>query len=244
MKILVVDDEALARERLVAMLNELDGDFQVVGESVNGKQAIEQVLTLEPDTLLLDIHMPVMNGLEVALHLSEHENAPAIIFTTAYDEHALAAFEAQAIAYLLKPIQEDQLVTSLQKARQLQHGQLKDLQDSDETKRTHISVKLRGDLQLIPIANVKYFRADQKYIEMRHLAGTSLIEESLKMLEEEFSDNFIRIHRNALIAINAVIGIERDSLGRSYVLLAGCEERLDVSRRHVTALRRLLKSRG
>ena len=244
MKILIVDDEALARERLVSMLQELDGDYQVVGEAANGEHAIEQVLALQPDTLLLDIHMPIMNGLEVALHLAKHKNSPAIIFTTAYDEHALAAFEAQAIAYLLKPIQEEQLVTSLQKARQLKHGQLKDLQNTNETKRSHISVKLRGDLQLIPVANVKYFRADQKYIEMRHSGGTSLIEEPLKALEEEFSDNFIRVHRNALIAIKAVIGIERDSLGRSYVLLTGCEERLDVSRRHVAAIRQLLKSKG
>ena len=244
MKVLVVDDETLARDRLVSMLQDLDNNYQVVGEAANGMQAIEQVLALQPEVLLLDIHMPGMNGLEVATHLTKHENAPAIIFTTAYDEHALAAFEAQAIAYLLKPIQAEQLAGSLKKARQLRHGQLKEIQTRDESKRSHISVKLRGDLQLIPVASVQYFRADQKYIEMRHLGGTSLIEESLKTLEEEFSDKFIRIHRNALIAINAVTGIERDSLGRSYVLLAGCEERLDVSRRHVTVLRRLLKSKG
>jgi len=244
MKVLVVDDEALARERLIAMLSELGDDYSVVGQAENGMQAIEQVLALQPDTLLLDIHMPKMNGLEVALHLAKHEHAPAIIFTTAYDEHALAAFEAQAIAYLLKPIQAEQLSISLQKARQLQQGQLKDIQGRDESKRTHISVKLRGDLQLIPIADVQYFRADQKYIEMRHSAGTSLIEESLKTLEEEFPEYFIRVHRNALISIKAVTGIERDSLGRSYALLSGCEEKLDVSRRHVTGLRRLLKSKG
>ena len=244
MKVLVVDDETLARDRLVSMLQDLDDDYQVVGEAANGMQAIEQVLALQPEVLLLDIHMPGMNGLEVATHLTKHENAPAIIFTTAYDEHALAAFEAQAIAYLLKPIQAEQLAASLKKARQLRHGQLKEIQTRDESKRSHISVKLRGDLQLIPVASVQYFRADQKYIEMRHLGGTSLIEESLKTLEEEFSDTFIRVHRNALIAINAVTGIERDSLGRSYVLLAGCEERLDVSRRHVSVVRQLLKSKG
>ena len=244
MKVLVVDDEKLARDRLVSMLQDLDNDYQVVGEAANGMQAIEQVLALQPEVLLLDIHMPGMNGLEVATHLVKHENAPAIIFTTAYDEHALAAFEAQAIAYLLKPIQAEQLAASLKKARQLRHGQLKEIQTRDESKRSHISVKLRGDLQLISVASVQYFRADQKYIEMRHSGGTSLIEESLKTLEEEFSDKFIRVHRNALIAINAVTGIERDSLGRSYVLLAGCEERLDVSRRHVTVLRQLLKSKG
>jgi len=243
MKILVVDDESLARDRLVSMIKELD-DYDVVGEAMNGKHAMEQVLALQPDILLLDIHMPVMNGLEVALHLAKQKTPPAIIFTTAYDEHALAAFEAQATAYLLKPIQEVQLKAALQKARQLQHGQIKAIQLQDQSTRSHISVKLRGDLQLIPIASVKYFRADQKYIEMHHAGGTALIEESLKALEEEFSDSFIRVHRNALIAKNALTGIERDSLGRSYVVLSGCEERLDVSRRHVTSLRRLLKSKG
>jgi len=244
MNILVVDDEPLARDRLISMLNDIEGDYHVVGEAANGTEAIDKTMALHPDTLLLDIHMPGMNGLEVALHLTKEKNPPAIIFTTAYDEHALAAFEAQAIAYLLKPIQEEQLITSLQKARQLQHGQLKEIQASDKNKRTHISVKSRGDLQLIPIANVQYFRADQKYIEMHHSGGTALIEESLKTLEEEFADNFIRVHRNALVAIDAVTGIERDSLGRCSVTLDGCEERLDVSRRHVTELRRLLKSRG
>ena len=244
MKVLVVDDESLARDRLVAMLNDLDGEYQVIGEAENGEQAIEQVIALQPDTILLDINMPGMSGLEVALDLAKHDNPPAIIFTTAYDEHALAAFEVQAIAYLLKPIPADKLLASLQKARQLQHGQLKDIQARNESKRTHISVKLRGVLQLIPIANVQYFRADQKYIEMHHTGGTSLIEESLKALEDEFPESFMRIHRNALIAINAAMGIERDSLGRSFVLLSGCEERLDVSRRHVTTLRRLLKSRS
>jgi len=244
MKVLVVDDEALARSRLISMLQDIGSEYEIVGEAENGADAIEQVTALQPDIILLDINMPGMNGLEVALHISKHENSPAIIFTTAYDEHALAAFEAQAIAYLLKPIQSEQLQQSLQKARQLHHGQLHDLHSETDNKRTHISVKQRGDLQLIPVNDVRYFRADQKYIEMRHSGGVSLIDESLKSLEEEFSEIFIRIHRNALIAVDSISGIERDSLGRSYVMLSGCDEKLDVSRRHVTALRRLLKSRG
>ncbi len=244
MKILVVDDEALARERLISILSELDHDYDVIGEAENGQQAIEQVTKLQPNIVLLDIKMPGMNGLEAAHHLLKHEKPPAIIFTTAYDEHALAAFEAQAIAYLLKPIQVDQLERSLQTASKLQQGQLQQVQAEVKNERLHISVKLRGDLQLIPVADVRYFRADQKYIEMRHSDGIALIDDALKSLEEEFADKFIRVHRNAIVSINSVIGIERDSLGRSCVLLKGCDERIDVSRRHVADLRRLLKSRG
>ena len=244
MKILVVDDEALARERLISILNELDHNYNIVGEAENGQQAIEQVASLQPDILLLDIKMPGMNGLEVAHHLLKHEKPPAIIFTTAYDEHALAAFEAQAIAYLLKPIQIDQLERSLQTASKLRQGQLQHVQTEVKNRRLHISVKLRGDLQLIPVADVRYFRADQKYIEMCHSGGIALIDDALKSLEDEFSDKFVRVHRNAIVSIDSVIGIERDSLGRSYVLLKGCNERIDVSRRHVADLRRLLKSRG
>ena len=244
MKVLVVDDEALARERLISIMSELDEHYELVGEAENGKKAIEKVVALKPDILLLDIKMPGMNGLEVAHHLTKHETSPAIIFTTAYDEHALAAFEAQAIAYLLKPIQSEQLKRSLQTASQLQQGQLKQLQNETKNKRQHISVKVRGDLQLIPVADIRYFHADQKYIEVRHSAGIALIDESLKSLEEEFKETFIRVHRNAIVAIKFVTGIERDSLGRSYVSLSDCEESLDVSRRHAAELRRLLKSRG
>jgi len=244
MKLLVVDDEALARERLISIVNELDDNYDIVGEAKNGQQAIEKILALQPDVVLLDIKMPGMNGIEVAQHLIKHETSPAIIFTTAYEEHALAAFDAHAIAYLLKPIQSDQLERSLQTASHLQQGQLKKLSEDVKNKRQHISVKLRGDLQLIPITDVRYFRADQKYIEMRHSTGMALIDEALKSLEEEFSEEFIRVHRNAIVAIDYVTGIERDSLGRSYVLLNGGEDKLDVSRRHVAVLRRLLKSRG
>jgi len=244
MKVLVVDDEALARERLISILKELDSNYEIVGEAENGEQAIEQVTALQPDILLLDIKMPGMNGLEVAHHLAKHEKPPAIIFTTAYDEHALAAFDAQAIAYLLKPIQSEQLERSMQMASTLQQGQLQAMPNEVKDKRLHISVKSRGDLKLISVAEVRFFRADQKYIEMCHSSGVELIDDSLKSLEEEFSEKFVRVHRNAIVAIDLVTGIERDSLGRSYVLLNDCDERIDVSRRHVAELRRLLKLRG
>jgi len=244
MNVLIVDDEPLARERLVAMLQEIEGGYVLAGEAANGIEALEQVEALQPDILLLDIHMPGMGGLEVARHLSQQSVSPAVIFTTAYDEHALAAFDAQAVGYLLKPIQAEQLSRTLHTASILHEGQLKEGDAVAGSRRTFISFRLRGDLQLVPVSDIKYFRAEQKYVEMRHSDGIALIEESLKSLEDEFAGQFVRIHRNALVANKAIAGLERDSLGRNHVRLFDCDERLDVSRRHVAEVRRLLKARS
>ncbi|WP_126457099.1 LytR/AlgR family response regulator transcription factor [Sulfuriflexus mobilis] len=245
MRLLIVDDEALARERLRRLLGELDAGVEVVGEAANGRQAIEQAQQLQPDTILLDIRMPGMDGIEAARHLNALSPAPAIIFTTAYDEHALAAFDANAVGYLLKPIKAARLQQSLDKANSLQKGQLQALQETrQEQARSHIGVRTRGDLQLIPIAEICYLRAEQKYVELRHSGGMALIEESLKALEEEFGERFVRIHRNALVALECISGLEKDSLGRVRVTLKNIDDKLDVSRRHLAALRKLLKARG
>lgn len=245
MKLLIVDDEALARERLRSLLSELDVEIEVVGEATNGQQAIEQAKILQPDIILLDIRMPGMDGIEASQYLNVLSPAPAIIFTTAYDEHALAAFEANAVGYLLKPIKAERLQQSLDKASSLQKGQLQALQESQQNKaRSHIGVRTRGDLQLIPVTDISYLRAGQKYVELRHASGTVLIEEPLKALEEEFSERFVRIHRNALVALDCISGLEKDSLGRIRITLQDIDDKLDVSRRHVSALRKLLKARG
>lgn len=253
MKLLIVDDEALARERLRSLLSELDTGsdmkMEVVGEAANGQQAIEQAQALQPDIILLDIRMPGMDGIEASRHLNALSPVPAIIFTTAYDEHALAAFEANAVGYLLKPIKAERLQQSLNKASSLQKGQLQALRESQQNKaRSHIGVRTRGDLHLIPVTEICYLRAGQKYVELRYVggmaSGTALIEESLKALEEEFSERFVRIHRNALVALECISGLEKDSLGRVRITLKNIDDKLDVSRRHVSALRKLLKARG
>jgi two-component system response regulator AlgR len=253
MKLLIVDDEALARERLRGLLGELDAHIdtgiEVVGEAATGQQAVELAQALQPEIILLDIRMPGMDGIEASRHLNALSPAPAIIFTTAYDEHALAAFEANAVGYLLKPIKAERLQQSLDKASTLQKGQLQALQESQQTRaRSHIGVRTRGDLHLIPVTEICYLRAEQKYVELRYTKnggeGTALIEESLKALEEEFSERFVRIHRNALVALECISGLEKDSLGRVRVALKNIDDKLDVSRRHVSALRKLLKARG
>ncbi|NOX28195.1 MAG: response regulator transcription factor [Gammaproteobacteria bacterium] len=244
MKVLIVDDEPLARERLQRMLGELN-DYQLVEVAGNGEDAIQKVEQYEPDILLLDIRMPGMDGLEVAGHLSSLEKPPAIIFTTAYDEHALAAFETQAMAYLLKPIKQTQLAQALARAHSLNKAQLQSLNkdnDSLPRRRSHISATNAGHIDLIALDDILYFQADQKYITVCHLDGSVLIEDSLKKLEEEFGDSLLRIHRNALVSVKYVRGMERGAEGRQYLTLKHCDEHLLISRRHLANVRKMLKS--
>lgn len=243
MKIIIVDDEPLACERLQRMLTELSG-HELVDTANNGEEAIAKVEQYEPDIILLDIRMPGMDGLEVAEHLSRLEKPPAIIFTTAYDEHALAAFDAQATAYLLKPIKQLQLQQALERAQSLNKAQLQKLTAETNTprQRSHISATNAGHLELIAVSDILYFQADQKYITVCHRDGSVLIEDSLRHLEEEFSDSFIRIHRNALVALQHIKGLERGAEGRHYLLLKHCDTSLLISRRHLAEVRKMLKS--
>ncbi len=239
MKILVVDDEKLARARLRELVSK-NGEHAIIGEAMNGNEAIEKTMSLKPEVLLMDIRMPVMDGLETAMHLMSMDTPPAVIFTTAYDQHALEAFEVNAVDYLLKPIRKDRLDMALQKAKRLTLKQLKQVTQAQEEPqvRTHISVHMRGQITLIPIQDIVYFMADNKYVTVRTGAEQHLIEDSLVSLEEEFEDRFLRIHRNALVAVDYIRGIEKQPSGRWRVLLRDVEDKLDVSRRHTPAVRR------
>ncbi len=241
MKILIVDDEALARERLCGLVAELGG-HEIVGEAANGRQALAQATLLLPDTVLMDIRMPEMDGMEAALHLAALEQPPAVIFTTAYDDHALAAFEANATDYLLKPIRKEQLERALGKARQWSRVQLSAVRREGGGLRTrrYISARARGGLQLVPVTDIVYFKADQKYVTVRYREGEVLIEDSLKVLEEEFCERFARIHRNSLVDVASISGLEKSHAGNCLVRLRGMEDTLEVSRRHVAELRRRL----
>jgi len=242
--ILITDDEPLARERLRSLIEEL-GEGTVVGEAAEGKEALLQCDRLQPDVILLDIRMPGMDGIEAALHLANLERPPAVIFTTAFDAHALAAFEAHAVDYLLKPIRKARLLEALQKAQQLNRAQLQSLQASEPAAiRSHISARVRETIQLIPIEEVFYFRADHKYVTVRHLHGEVLIEEPLKALEQEFSPLILRIHRNTLIFKKQLAGIGKDSEGHQNILLRDCDEPLAISRRHLSEIKNLLKQLG
>jgi two-component system response regulator AlgR len=239
MRVLIVDDEKLARDRLRELINEIGGHV-VAGEAANGNEAVEKTVELNPDVLLMDIRMPGMDGLEAAMHLMGMESPPSVIFTTAYDQHALDAFEVNAVDYLLKPIRKDRLAKALVKAGKLSLQQLQELSQAQEepAPRTHISVHLRGNIRLVPVPDIVYFLADSKYVTVRTPKEEHLIEDSLVNLEREFGTNFLRIHRNALVATNYIQGIEKDPSGTWHVNLKGIDKKLAVSRRHAVTVRR------
>lgn len=242
MKVLVVDDEAPARERLAALMESLSG-YEVCGSASNGVQAVRVAEEAQPDIVLMDIRMPGMDGLEAAKHMSEMETPPAIIFVTAYEEHAIEAFETHAVGYLLKPVRGERLKEALEAAKRPNRAQLGALGGpAGDSSRSHICARVRGNLELIPVSQIHYFQADQKYVTVRHDGGEVLIEEPLKSLEEEFGDAFLRIHRNALVARNCFAGMEKNTQGCFEVVLKETGERLEVSRRHVAEVRRFLKS--
>ena len=218
LRVLVVDDEPLARERLSHLVEEL------------------------PEVVLLDIRMPGMDGLEVAHHLARMPEPPAVIFTTAFEQHALAAFDAQAAGYLLKPVRPERLREALERARRPTRAQLARIAEGTGGPRTRIAVRVREELRLIPVDSIICFVAEQKYTTLRHASGEELIEESLKSLEEEFAGRFIRVHRNSLVALSHVDGLERGADGQQLVRLRGGAT-LAVSRRLATDVARALSGR-
>jgi len=241
MKILVVDDEAPARDRLKRLLGDLQ-DYEVIAEAANGRAALEQAHTIQPDIVLLDIRMPGMDGIEAARHLAQMDEPPAVIFTTAFNEHALEAFDANAIGYLMKPIRRERLLDALQRATRLTRPQLLNLASrNQQSSRKHISARIRGELRLVPVGDVIFFHADQKYVTVRYSEGELLIEEPLKDLEEEFTDTFVRIHRSTLVSVAHIEAMERDQEGAHQVRLKGIEDRFRVSRRLAAAVVQRLK---
>jgi len=245
MNVLVVDDEELARKRIHTLLDD-HSDYKICAEAENGAEALMMVERHQPDLILLDISMPVMDGLEVAKHLASMPNPPAVIFTTAYSDHALEAFSTKATGYLMKPIRQEQLLKSLEQAKSLNRLQRTEMLDDNEDtgpERKHICARMRGDLELIPIEDVYYFQADQKYVTVRHKKGEVIIEESLKSLETDLSKRFIRIHRNALVAKSRITGLAKTPIGRVKVTIDQIEDELEVSRRHVAEIRRFVRNR-
>ncbi len=238
MNIILVDDEPLALMRLKRLIegSELGS---VIGEAKNGVQALELAQKLAPDVILMDIQMPLMDGLEAAKHLAQWDTPPAVIFCTAYDEYALQAFDVQAVGYLLKPVRLENLKSALSKLAKINKVQANALNEGH--RRSHISAKTHQGLELVPIENIILFRADHKYISVFHSSGEILIDEPLKDLEEEFEKEFVRVHRNALVNVNNITGLDKLEDGSMALRLAGFDDLVPVSRRHVAAVRKLLK---
>ena len=244
MDILIVDDEALARQRLARMVEKIDG-FCVVAEADNAEDALIAITRSDPDIVLLDIRMPGRDGLLLAQDIAELEDAPAVIFCTAFDQYALDAFGTNAVGYLLKPVKAEQLLQVLEKAQKLNKIQKVAAQKTSaparENQRTHITAKTRRGVELIPLDDVRYFLADHKYVTVYHRHGEHLLDETLKELEEEFAGRFVRVHRNSLVAVKHIEALERNAQGQYQVRLADTELRPVISRRHVSDLKDLLK---
>lgn len=246
MKILIVDDEPPARQRLRQLIED-GAAHEIVGEARNGAQAIAMANEHSPDVVLLDVRMPGVDGIETAHHLNSMDSPPAVVFTTAYDEYAIEAFDARAIGYVLKPVRRERLERALDHAARITGQMLKQLTETSslKSKRGHVCTREHGQLKLIPVADIRYFNADQKYVTVHHSEGESLIDDALKALEEEFADDFVRIHRNALVKLDQVDHLQKTDDGKTEVVLRSGEasegDALTVSRRHLATVRRRLK---
>lgn len=243
MRLLIADDEAPARSRLRTLVESIPG-CMVVAEAANGREAVEIAAREPVDCVLLDIAMPGVDGLEAARHLAVLDAPPAVVFCTAHDEHALEAFEARAIDYLLKPVRRERLDRALERARRLQPDTVRNLAEAVQPRqpRTHLCARVRGNLKLVPMTDVTHLQAEDKYVVVHHTGGELLIEEPLKDLEIEFAERFVRIHRNCLVALDRITALDRAPDGRMFVTLRANAQRLDVSRRNLPALRKRLKS--
>lgn len=237
LRIAITDDEAPARGRLKDLLQDIAGmlPLELAGEAANGRELLTLVQEEHVDVVLLDIRMPEMDGLEVAQHLQKLEDPPHVIFTTAYDDYALKAFELHAIDYLVKPIRLRRLHDALARSRSLTRVSLDVLQSLAPEARTHLAVQERGNVVLVPVADICYLRAELKYVTVRTVEREFLLEEALSRLEQEFVDSFVRIHRSCLVAKAFIEAFEKDSgegaESRWMVSVRGIDERLPVSRR-------------
>ena len=260
MKILIVDDEGPARRRLRELLSDVAADFPhtVVGEAVNGMEALALAQELHPELILTDMQMPRMGGIELARHLLKLDAPPAVIFITAHDEFALAAFEVHALDYLMKPVRAERLLDSLQKAASRIAPTDAALAKATPDARRHFSISERGRITLVPLDDVIYLRAELKYVTVHTHEREYLLEESLTRLEEEFAAHFVRIHRNALVAKDRIGGFEKsatpeadapgephgDAAPQWLVVLRDCAEKLPVSRRQWGAVKELARGRA
>ena len=246
MRVLIVDDEKPARDRLRQLVDDSDG-HDVVGEAANGAQALAEATAQNPDVVLLDIRMPGMDGIETAHHLNAMERPPAVVFTTAYDEYAIDAFDARAIGYVLKPVRREKLERALEHAERLSGEALREITSESQfdSRRHHVCTRSHGELLLIPIKDISFFNADQKYVCVHHCNGQDLIDDSLKSLEQEFAASFVRIHRAALVAVDQIDRLEKLDTGKTRVVLRSGSQQDDndliISRRHLADVRRRLK---
>jgi two-component system response regulator AlgR len=254
LRILVVDDEQPARRRIRQLLEDIADQVTVglVNEASDGLAALEKLHQSIYDVVLLDIRMPGMDGLQLALHINAMSPKPHIIFLTAFDQYAVRAFELSATDYLLKPVKAERLQTALLKVANATRAKPSIEPPQWQAAlvpngRTHLRSTCWDRVNLIPVGDILYFRAELKYVTAHTLDGEFLIEESLAALEREFSDRLLRIHRNCLVSRQAIAGYIRDDSASAdhetqwLLLLRDCSDRLPVSRRQLPQLKQALK---
>lgn len=234
LNILIVDDEKPARDRLHRLVKAIP-DFQVAGEAANGTEALEKIRELSPDIILLDISMPGMDGMALARALQEGGASPAVVFCTAYQDRALHAFEVEAVDYVVKPVRAERLEKALEKA-----GRYLGSESEQEGDKHFLRSTVGGKVVLTPIRRVVCLVAEDKYTTVIHENGTTVVDESLTELENCYPSYFFRVHRNALVSRKHLRGLERTTEGHTQVLLSGTDRKPEVSRRNVSALRKLL----
>lgn len=246
LRVLVVDDEAPARARLRDLLADIGPTLPnlVVGEAGDGAEALEALGRMDADVVVTDIRMPRMDGIELARHLARRPDPPAVIFVTAYDQYAVKAFELAATDYLMKPVRAARLADALTKAKRGSPS-TEELRRLAPGGRQFLHSVERGRILLVPVQEILYLKAELKYVTARTTEREYLLEESLTHLEEEFGERFLRVHRNCLVARDALAGCER-STGEDgeihwEVLLRGLAERLPVSRRQWPQVKAILR---
>jgi len=245
LRVMIVDDEAPARRRLRELLDDCASvlPLAVVGEAANGREAMEILHAVTADLVLSDIHMPEMDGIELARHLLKLPQPPVVVFTTAYHEHAVQAFDVNAIDYLMKPVRMQRLLAALQKVPRLKPITTTKLDELPASARRFLSVTERSRVVLVPLDEIVYLKAELKYITIRTPQREYLLEESLTRLEEEFGGRFVRVHRNCLVARDAIRGFERcvgdEGDAHWEVVLKGVAETLPVSRRQQYVVREI-----
>jgi two-component system response regulator AlgR len=238
LQVLVVDDETLARSRLRTLLGDCDAPGATVGgEAGNAVEAMDLLRRLQFDAILLDVHMPGADGLALARALRSLARPPAVVFVTAHAEHAVAAFELEAVDYLTKPVRLERLQVALQKVERLLQAQGNVQEAAPEV----LLIQDRGRTERVPLAEVLYFKAELKYITVRTASRSYILDASLSELEERYASQFLRVHRNALVARRAIRALEKHfdpEEGEGWaVRLNGIDELLAVSRRQLSAVR-------
>ena len=240
LKILIADDEPIARERLCQFVASFPG-YTIIGEAENGTQAIKKTIQLQPDIVVIDMRMPDIDGITAAERIHQLDNPPAIIFSTAYDEYALEAFSTNAIDYVLKPVNKDRFQKALEKVTHVNKALQTHMQSLKKLQSPTIKVRHGKTIEYVPIEDIIYCLADDKYTKIFYGESHHLVEESLKALERAYPEYFIRIHRNAIVTKKMVRAIEQTNKGKYNALLSN-DTRLEISRRHLANLRAMMKA--